>query len=168
LSQRHHFFGVAFHGENQATIQLCATCHELYHIIHRVFVDENGKAEILLDWYLDSVGINDSRFRFLYLKAMDAHKAETAEGQRAAKAVRAIDEYLEENVPDYASHEILEVTDRPSAKDGSDEICFSIDLRISSRSGKKEGIRLLCRFQGTTLLEIRRVCRVWWRGPEEP
>lgn len=35
LSQRHHLLAVAEFGDTDATAQLCANCHDLYHIIER-------------------------------------------------------------------------------------------------------------------------------------
>lgn len=40
-SQRHHLWDVATHGENRVTIQLCANCHELQHLIYNVLVKDS-------------------------------------------------------------------------------------------------------------------------------
>ncbi|MBK8025610.1 MAG: hypothetical protein IPK19_30520 [Chloroflexi bacterium] len=37
-SQRHHLWDVATHGENKVTIQLCANCHELHHLMYNALV----------------------------------------------------------------------------------------------------------------------------------
>lgn len=33
-SHRHHLWDIATHGENQVTVQLCANCHELHHLMY--------------------------------------------------------------------------------------------------------------------------------------
>lgn len=37
ISERHHLLEVARYGENNHTVQLCANCHELYHIIYAAY-----------------------------------------------------------------------------------------------------------------------------------
>jgi hypothetical protein len=46
LSHRHHLFPVCKYGENEETIQLCANCHELWHILYsaHVFYEKNPTA----------------------------------------------------------------------------------------------------------------------------
>lgn len=38
LSQRHHLLEVSQYGENRARVQLCANCHEFYHIAYKMCV----------------------------------------------------------------------------------------------------------------------------------
>ena len=33
ISQKHHILGYAEHGKNEISVQLCANCHEAYHIL---------------------------------------------------------------------------------------------------------------------------------------
>ena len=35
ISQRHHLLDVAHYGEHEYTKQLCANCHELFHLIYK-------------------------------------------------------------------------------------------------------------------------------------
>lgn len=37
-SHRHHLWDLAAHGENKVTIQLCANCHELFHLMYNALV----------------------------------------------------------------------------------------------------------------------------------
>lgn len=37
-SHRHHLWDIATHGENKVTIQLCANCHELHHLMYNALV----------------------------------------------------------------------------------------------------------------------------------
>lgn len=39
ISQRHHLLPVARYGENDVTVNLCANCHEAYHIFENGFLD---------------------------------------------------------------------------------------------------------------------------------
>ncbi len=41
VSQRHHLWDVAMHGENMVTIQLCPNCHELQHLFYNVLVRDS-------------------------------------------------------------------------------------------------------------------------------
>lgn len=40
-SHRHHLWDIAMHGENRVTIQLCANCHELHHLMYNTLVRES-------------------------------------------------------------------------------------------------------------------------------
>jgi ribosomal protein L37E len=40
-SHRHHLYDFATHGENEATLQLCANCHELHHLLYNALVRES-------------------------------------------------------------------------------------------------------------------------------
>lgn len=43
LSQRHHLFEFHEYGESDVTIQLCANCHEFYHIFYAALEDKHGR-----------------------------------------------------------------------------------------------------------------------------
>ncbi|MBK8028720.1 MAG: hypothetical protein IPK17_04265 [Chloroflexi bacterium] len=40
-SHRHHLWDIAMHGENRVTIQLCANCHELHHLMYNALVRDS-------------------------------------------------------------------------------------------------------------------------------
>lgn len=40
-SHRHHLWDIATHGENAVTIQLCANCHEMHHLMYNALVRES-------------------------------------------------------------------------------------------------------------------------------
>lgn len=72
ISQRHHLLDVALFGENQYTRQLCANCHELYHIIFRCFTmcesglsDPKNRSAALLDKVGRAWGTDDDRIKYL-------------------------------------------------------------------------------------------------------
>ncbi|MGQ9910050.1 MAG: hypothetical protein ACUVS2_14575 [Candidatus Flexifilum sp.] len=41
VSHRHHLWTLEAHGENAVTIQLCANCHELYHLLYNALVHDS-------------------------------------------------------------------------------------------------------------------------------
>jgi ribosomal protein L37E len=40
-SHRHHLWDLATHGENKVTVQLCANCHELHHLMYNALVKKS-------------------------------------------------------------------------------------------------------------------------------
>src|SRR5262245_27994143 len=71
ISQRHHLLGYAQFGESGHTRQLCANCHELFHIIDQV-VRENSKDRLpdtrsarLIRAVLHAWGKDDPRIVYL-------------------------------------------------------------------------------------------------------
>lgn len=53
LSQRHHLLEVAHHGENGCTVQLCANCHELFHIAHGAWFKKDHHLDIFTSLWKD-------------------------------------------------------------------------------------------------------------------
>jgi ribosomal protein L37E len=47
-SHRHHLWDMAGHGENRVTIQLCANCHELHHLMYNVLARDSAYSKKLL------------------------------------------------------------------------------------------------------------------------
>jgi hypothetical protein len=45
VSQRHHVLPVARYGDHGWTVQLCANCHEAYHILEQGWIDIRGARE---------------------------------------------------------------------------------------------------------------------------
>lgn len=41
-SHRHHLWTLEAHGENEVTIQLCANCHELHHLLYNALVRDSA------------------------------------------------------------------------------------------------------------------------------
>lgn len=65
LSQRHHLLEVADWGENTATVQLCANCHELYHLLYGAYVTKSERCIHLAGQFILKVGFGDSRVTYL-------------------------------------------------------------------------------------------------------
>lgn len=66
LSERHHILPVSMFGENMFTLQLCANCHELYHIVERVFLYKSEGQFDLLDAFKTAYGKDDIRLKKAY------------------------------------------------------------------------------------------------------
>jgi hypothetical protein len=66
ISERHHALPVSMYGENECTLQLCANCHGLYHIVQSVFVRKSKRAIKLLDAFRDAYGDDDIRLQKAY------------------------------------------------------------------------------------------------------
>jgi len=53
-SHRHHLWDIATHGENEVTIQLCANCHELHHLMYNALVKESAYSRSIVRHVLAS------------------------------------------------------------------------------------------------------------------
>ena len=62
-SHRHHLWDVAMHGENKVTIQLCANCHELHHLLYNALVKNSNYSRDLALHVLtsDKIGADVAR-----------------------------------------------------------------------------------------------------------
>jgi hypothetical protein len=91
ISQRHHLYKVANYGENKFTIQLCANCHELFHLVYNSMTinhvsDEDFKsgkknlpitrAQSLWGHVIQRLGFEDKRITFIGDLAREVIKAE--------------------------------------------------------------------------------------------
>lgn len=47
-SHRHHLWDIATHGENPVTVQLCANCHELHHLMYNTVARGSAYSQKLL------------------------------------------------------------------------------------------------------------------------
>ena len=66
FSQRHHLDPVRYSGENNDTVQLCANCHELYHILDRLNHGGKSTSDIHAGHaYITKFGWEDKAYRFL-------------------------------------------------------------------------------------------------------
>lgn len=63
ISQRHHALPISVYGENACTLQLCANCHELYHIIERSFLFKSKSSKRILDVFVQTYGEDDIRYK---------------------------------------------------------------------------------------------------------
>lgn len=64
ISQKHHALPVSIFGENKFTLQLCANCHELYHIVQDSFLGGGGeRTQKTLDALISHFGKDDIRIQ---------------------------------------------------------------------------------------------------------
>lgn len=70
LSQRHHLVRFSKRGENKHTVQLCANCHEIYHItaqVYRSWYNETKTtANPILGHLQNVLGINHPTLVYLH------------------------------------------------------------------------------------------------------
>jgi hypothetical protein len=53
LSQRHHLWDIATHGENPVTVQLCANCHDLHHLLYNAIARDSAYSQKLVKHMLE-------------------------------------------------------------------------------------------------------------------
>ncbi|MCS7072234.1 MAG: hypothetical protein NZM00_12060 [Anaerolinea sp.] len=58
VSHRHHLWTVEAHGENAVTIQLCANCHELYHLLYNALVHDSEYSRTVALHALNAPALN--------------------------------------------------------------------------------------------------------------
>lgn len=85
ISQRHHLLNYAYHGENEHTMQLCANCHELYHLLYNKYVA--GSKTIKLGKVINALGINDKRIMFLFETVMKVKEFEIQMSKQALEII---------------------------------------------------------------------------------
>lgn len=54
ISQRHHLWDIATHGENAVTVQLCPNCHELHHLMYNALARDSLYSQKLTRHVLES------------------------------------------------------------------------------------------------------------------
>lgn len=80
LSQRHHFLPVAIYGENDITAQLCANCHEIYHVVERGLRKQSKTNTIKLGLLIRTFGQDDSRILNAYRWTLYVQQLEKKHG----------------------------------------------------------------------------------------
>ncbi|MBZ0276106.1 MAG: hypothetical protein K8I60_08180 [Anaerolineae bacterium] len=95
VSHRHHLWDIATHGENTMTVQVCANCHELYHLMYNALARDSRYSRKLVLHMRSSGRIPDSVMTQLMAWCRDTLRYEVRNG------------WLE---PDKATDEWLEVT----------------------------------------------------------
>jgi hypothetical protein len=69
LSQRHHLLPFSLYGETECTFQLCASCHDLFHLIEKSVFWSKIESTRLLDYYLKQAAEDSALVgRYLFLK----------------------------------------------------------------------------------------------------
>jgi hypothetical protein len=66
VSHRHHLWDIATHGENQVTVQLCANCHELHHLMYNVLGRSSDYSRKLVQHILFSGQVSPDAIQKIY------------------------------------------------------------------------------------------------------
>lgn len=98
MSHRHHLWDIAMHGENKVTVQLCANCHELHHLIYNALVRDSEYSRKLV-WHVMFSGqvqvpLETVEKIVAWVKATILYEADNGWAER----FRATDEWIEERL----------------------------------------------------------------------
>ncbi len=66
VSQRHHLWDIATHGENKVTVQLCANCHELHHLMYNALARDTDYSKKLVRHILDSGRVSQEVVKLIF------------------------------------------------------------------------------------------------------
>ncbi|MBL8164994.1 MAG: hypothetical protein JNJ61_23630 [Anaerolineae bacterium] len=78
ISQRHHLWDIATHGENAVTVQLCPNCHELHHLMYNAIARDSAYSRKLVQHTLFSGHVAPGVAQKIYgwLRAILAYEVE--------------------------------------------------------------------------------------------
>jgi len=104
ISQRHHLWDIATHGENAVTVQLCANCHELHHLMYNALARDSLYSQKLVRQVMLSGQVAPQSVIRVYgwLRAILAYEIENG----WLESYKLSDLWIEEklNWSDYLSH----------------------------------------------------------------
>ena len=104
ISQRHHLWDIATHGENAVTVQLCANCHELHHLMYNALAGDSLYSQKLVRQVMLSGQVAPQSVIRIYgwLRAILAYEIENG----WLESYKLSDLWIEEklNWSDYLSH----------------------------------------------------------------
>lgn len=92
-SHRHHIYDLATHGEHTQTVQLCANCHELQHLLYNVLVNESDYSQKLVNHMMVTGKIASVTFAMLLQWCRQTIRYEASRGW--VDVERASDEWVE-------------------------------------------------------------------------
>ena len=95
-SHRHHLWDMAKHGENDVTVQLCANCHELHHLMYNTLVRDSAYSRKLVMHILYSARVSPSAAQLIMDWCRTTIRYEAENGW--AEAYRASDAWLEKRL----------------------------------------------------------------------
>lgn len=86
LSQKHHFLPVHIYGENDVTVQICANCHDIYHVVDRAVHKQTKNNMMRLGVLIERFGKEDFRIKTSFRWVIYLDKLEKEKGlERAGK-----------------------------------------------------------------------------------
>jgi ribosomal protein L37E len=92
-SHRHHVYDLATHGEHAQTVQLCANCHELQHLLYNALVNESDYSQKLVNHMMYSGRVGAETFEHLLALCRTTIRYEASKGWVGAE--KASDEWVE-------------------------------------------------------------------------
>lgn len=97
ITQRHHALSFANFGENPFTLQLCANCHEFYHLVEAFVEAPTTHCKNTLSAWIRVYGFEDKRFLMAihYINAVKLMKVEFGKSKPDMQSV--IDKLREGN-----------------------------------------------------------------------
>ncbi len=93
VSHRHHVYDLATHGEHTQTVQLCANCHELQHLLYNALINESDYSQKLVNHMMYSGRVAPATFDQLLLWCRQTIAYEASKGWVSAD--KAGDEWVE-------------------------------------------------------------------------
>jgi ribosomal protein L37E len=92
-SHRHHIYDVATHGENFQTVQLCANCHELQHLLYNALVNSSEYSKKLINHMMYSERLLPTTLEKLLMYCRATIRYEAKHGWVSAE--KASDDWVE-------------------------------------------------------------------------
>jgi len=92
-SHRHHIYDLATHGEHSQTVQLCANCHELQHLLYNTLINDSDYSQKLVNHMMVSGRIAPATFEQLLTWCRQTIRYEASKGWVSAD--KAGDEWVE-------------------------------------------------------------------------
>ena len=80
LTHRHHPLDFALYGESVNTWQLCANCHDVFHICWKAYHEPTQRIHDLWMTWVNYVGHNSPKIAFMYDKVRETRELKTEYG----------------------------------------------------------------------------------------
>lgn len=96
VSHRHHLWDIATHGENAVTVQLCANCHELHHLLYNTLARGSEHSRRLARRILESPQVSPAAIQRIVGWCLAILRYEVANGW--LEPYKVSDAWLEERL----------------------------------------------------------------------
>ena len=87
LTHRHHLLEFANYGENDCTVQVCGTCHDLFQIVESCYVWKHADAKRLVGELVQRIGFHNERFSRIYDLVVEAKRLRNIADKASCEAV---------------------------------------------------------------------------------
>ena len=133
-------------------MQLCPNCHDLYHLICRVFIEKSKQQQRILDSYCAWAGENDARFQFLYMKMRKYHEIDKKVGQNSARVVVPIGRYMKRRIKGHFDWDFLDV--QPEDEAISKRLEIKIKVQWKEDGEEVQSANLLFSIKGIRIVKV--------------